>query len=147
MLRCAQHDKLARRVIRERAHAHPEIKYLSYWTTPSFSITTDVVCINQRSLQPTLSLALKGAGPPAVRARIDDPVFPHAGILIFSELIIVIAGDALLRDDLDHEIGQIIEHLPTQALVVYPRDEHHVGFTYRPTWRSVHGVLRTMPSP
>jgi len=30
----AQHDRLARRVIRERAHAHPEIKYLLQWTTP-----------------------------------------------------------------------------------------------------------------
>ena len=30
----AQHDRLARWVIRERARARPEIKYLLYWTTP-----------------------------------------------------------------------------------------------------------------
>ncbi len=30
----AQHDRLARRVIRERARARPEIKYLLQWTTP-----------------------------------------------------------------------------------------------------------------
>jgi len=30
------YDRLARRVIRERAHARPEIKYLLQWTTPEF---------------------------------------------------------------------------------------------------------------
>jgi len=47
----AQHDRLARRVIRERARAHPEIKYLLQWTTPKESAFTDR---GQLSTQATL---------------------------------------------------------------------------------------------
>jgi hypothetical protein len=45
------HDRLARRVIRERARAHPEIKYLLQWTTPKEGAFTDR---GQLSTQATL---------------------------------------------------------------------------------------------